>query len=1302
MEIRLDFPGFAVPCLLLLTCILPIGEAQLQYFRVSPKDEKVQEGEEITLKCEVANLAGRVQWTKDGFALGFNHIIPGYPRYSMTGDSSNGVYNLRVVNASLEDDAEFQCQVGPAKFHKAIRANARLSVISPPSSIQIVDHKPNEKIEIHENQSLQLECQVRNAKPAASIVWYRHNVELKLEKREDRIIEISVPGQKIKRYTISSKITLTPTSDDDNTDYTCAAKHEALPADLPYVATVQLSVLYPPGPPYIEGYTEGETIRRGQTVELVCKSRGGNPPAQVIWYKNDEQIHMQYRTTTKVSENIYSFTADSSDNKARYRCEASNVMSVSPLKAEVDLTVFFAPSHVTISGPTEARVGDIVPLTCLTAPSNPPAEVKWMIGGKQVKNATQRTYTAQEGGWITTSNTTAVVVPDKRALVVICHGLNMQLTENVVSTHTINVLNPPGAPTITGVEAGKPLTAGKVTKLSCTSLGGNPLATLTWYKNDKKIPSQTKEAGISVQSEIQILTNVTDNEAIYKCEATNPATEIPLIATVTLSVLYPPERVQIRKDPEELRSNSTATLICDASSSNPPAKMTWWREGIPVTDGIMSQSSKPGLHGGTVSSIQLKLNITPDIDGIVYTCKASNEELQRSVHDIVTMNVLYKPVFVEMTETSFTGAEGESLIVSTQAHGRPSTISYTWTKDTSPLVAGPYLHIENSVLNFTRLNRSDAGSYTCEAVNSEGATTVTINITVQYPMIITDISSELIVGEGEDGEFWCQVEGNPISAENISWRRDKKPDIGQRMETIFRNNTSTMLLHAVTKDDIGPYNCVVGNGLGNQTSKSTYLVLDPVRYESVLIVRNVENSDYGRYECIARNELGFATSSVTLVLKAGPDPPTGLTVLNTTHDSMTLGWTPGFDGGLPATFRLRFRPVTTSNVNYRYEDAGNVTKYTVTGLNLGTQYVFSIMAQNKMGETKFLPDIVKGTTLKSQSQHIREGKSLQVAQFTRFSLTRVLNIFSVPLLLEKRYQDTSFSVAPPSLASRGKGGGGGAGGGSNKVLVIGAVVGASVLLLNVLLVACCLRRKTNKRITGLPEELIAGAELPLLLTLGVAFTAALLLILNITLVACFVYRKRARSGIVSSGVSEQSSSKSATIEMYAPSSYNETVTGETLSSVSEKSESYSDSNQDYTEDARKQAASTYLIEQIEYPFQYPGYEMQHQIKEAETIGLQRNTYGTLPHNGSVCDCVGGVGVGMVGPYPDGGAPYYNVSADARYVAYPPPPPVQFAQPPLAHPPPRPVPPPDVTVLTAPPPMLSTFSYNAMETEGHLV
>lgn len=48
---------------------------------------------------------------------------------------------------------------------------------------------------------------------------------------------------------------------------------------------------------------------------------------------------MAYRTVGRLSENIYTFTADSSDNKAKYKCEASNVMSREALKAEITLTV---------------------------------------------------------------------------------------------------------------------------------------------------------------------------------------------------------------------------------------------------------------------------------------------------------------------------------------------------------------------------------------------------------------------------------------------------------------------------------------------------------------------------------------------------------------------------------------------------------------------------------------------------------------------------------------------------------------------------------------------------------------------------------------------------------------------------------------------------------------------------------------------------------------------------------------------------------------------------------------------------
>ena len=63
-------------------------------------------------------------------------MIPGFPRYSVMGDRNHGVYNLRISNVSIEDDAEYQCQVGPAKQHSAIRASAKLTVIG-----ELVGHR---------------------------------------------------------------------------------------------------------------------------------------------------------------------------------------------------------------------------------------------------------------------------------------------------------------------------------------------------------------------------------------------------------------------------------------------------------------------------------------------------------------------------------------------------------------------------------------------------------------------------------------------------------------------------------------------------------------------------------------------------------------------------------------------------------------------------------------------------------------------------------------------------------------------------------------------------------------------------------------------------------------------------------------------------------------------------------------------------------------------------------------------------------------------------------------------------------
>ena len=154
-------------------------------------------------------------------------------------------------------------------------------------------------------------------------------------------------------------ITIRAQADDNDADYSCEARHPALMATKRAVVTFNvlckclvvvriapetntvpcLTPQDPPGPPEISGYTEGEKVRMGQEVNLVCISRGGNPLAQIVWYKNDVKVDYSFVTSGREARNTYSFKADASDNNSRFRCEASNQLSVAAMKAEITLTV---------------------------------------------------------------------------------------------------------------------------------------------------------------------------------------------------------------------------------------------------------------------------------------------------------------------------------------------------------------------------------------------------------------------------------------------------------------------------------------------------------------------------------------------------------------------------------------------------------------------------------------------------------------------------------------------------------------------------------------------------------------------------------------------------------------------------------------------------------------------------------------------------------------------------------------------------------------------------------------------------
>lgn len=76
-----------------------------------------------------------------------------------------------------------------------------------------------------------------------------------------------------------------------------------------------------------------------------------------------------------------------------------------------------------------------------------------------------------------------------------------------------------------------------------------------------------------------------------------------------------------------------------------------------------------------------------------------------------------------------------------------------------------------------------------------------------------------------------------------------------------------------------------------------FLKLDAVTYESVLSIHKIDSKDYGLYQCKAGNALGSVSTTVNLTTPSKPDPPLEMRVVNATHDTITIAWSPGFDGG---------------------------------------------------------------------------------------------------------------------------------------------------------------------------------------------------------------------------------------------------------------------------------------------------------------------------------------------------------------------------------------------------------------------
>ncbi|XP_071843219.1 nephrin-like isoform X3 [Apostichopus japonicus] len=931
--------------------------------------------------------------------------------------------NLQITTVELGDDATYECMVIASAGHPPLTSlPAFLTVQVAPTAPVIDGYEDGALITVQPPEAVSLICRSTNGKPAASISWLKEGQPF-LYSTPSVITETS-PHSSGKLENAVSTLELLPEKEDNGIVFTCKMEHPALAE--PLTVSVTLNVLFAPSPPLINGYTDSTIVKTNDELTLDCSSRGGNPLAEVYWYKNGERMDYSYTTDGVTARNVLPLTVGYGDNNAIFRCEATSVVLDEPMTAQVILTVLFAPAFVNITGyENMVHNGESLTLTCISGNSNPAASIIWLTGGRQVQTHQDVVTEAQNGGFITTQklNITMAAAVDK--VDYMCQATNQDLFETVHKVVTVSVMYPPDTPIITGYNEGAEVKARSLLRLQCYANGGNPLATLQWYKNGQPLESVKGTSTTVASAELTIILEKTDNGALYQCNATNTATPQPLQANKTLNVLFPPDTVRVIATPAVAAEGDRVNISCVTASSNPASAITWWRDGVPFGENLSAPEVKNGDNGGHITSSNVIVeSLTWQNNGGVYLCRAMNDLLEESVNDGLTLDVQYKPRITTPEGISITTREVQGIIkLNCSANGNPSELTHTWKKDDVDVDVGEdtkYTLTSEGSLHIQAPTRNEAGPYSCVVSNSVGESSITTTLNVEYAATITTGNS-ITITLNTDQDLVCTADANPRPDGFVTWTREGF-DISMHT-ALFRDGNGVLQIQNVSKSDAGMYTCHADNGIEpaaktdinviiqykpeidysvpNKIAKmrgqtallfcnvegapvvrfrwlkggtevnltSHHYTLDNrqhVRYtnhyESRLIISHIQVFHYGAYICEAYNALGKSTFQINVERTSSPESPTDVKILVITHRSVSLNWTAGFNGGLPQTFQVRFNTLDAKQYQYIDVDPPNSTYFVVEHLNPETKYEFTVRGRNALGDGPYYLGVVLGKT----------------------------------------------------------------------------------------------------------------------------------------------------------------------------------------------------------------------------------------------------------------------------------------------------------------------------------------------------
>ncbi|XP_056668537.1 hemicentin-2 isoform X2 [Monodelphis domestica] len=705
-------------------------------------------GLEVELECRTSGVPlPQVEWTKDG-----QPVAPGDPHIQLVEDGQV----LKIPSSHLGDAGHYQCVAFSPAGQQA--KDFQLSIQTPPT---IWGSNETGEVAVMEDHVVRLQCDARGV-PTPAITWLKDGDPLHASPR----VAYAKGGRHLQ---------LGRARGSDSGLYTCQASNAAGIAE----KAVRLDVYVPPT---IEGADGGPLVVKavaGRPLALGC-SASGHPPPTLTWHQDENPLTENNGTWLQEGGRVLRLERVTEAASGHYSCLANSPAGETVLHYMVEVQV---PPQLLVgegSGQVTTVKGHSLELPC-QATGSPTPIIQWLRNGRP----------AEEFAGVEVSTDGAMlridhVQPDHNGLFA-CQATNEAGTAGAEVEVLVHE-----QPSVTVLE-GENITAPflQPVTIQCVA-AGMPVPNLSWWKNGVSL--------VTTGGSLQIEKVDLRDEGNYTCVATNLAGEAK--RDVVLKVLVPPN-IEPGLVNKAVLENTSASLECLASGV-PTPRISWYRGRQPI-------SSKPGLMVSSDGRV-LRIKRAQLSDAGSYRCVASNVAGSSELKFGLRINVPPRITLAPSLPGPVLLNEPVRLVCN--ATGAPSPM-LMWLKDGNPVSAtgtsGLQIFPGGHVLTLAGSRATDAGTYTCVAVNAVGEDRRDVTLQVHLPPSILGEEQNVSVVVNQSVTLECQSQAVPPPV--LSWRKDGHT-LSPRPGVHLSADGVLLQVERAEVQDVGRYTCEALNKAG--------------------------------------------------------------------------------------------------------------------------------------------------------------------------------------------------------------------------------------------------------------------------------------------------------------------------------------------------------------------------------------------------------------------------------------------------------------------------------------------------------